>query len=202
MMQDILQQFAGGAPTMPPEQMYGHVNTMLQQAPAEHIQGAIGDALQGLGPQGFGQSVQQAAQTMGPQQQQGLFGMLGQAIEGGGSMPNVLGSLDLGGSNPGSAGGGYASGGGMSMPQGLGAGGLGQLAGYALQNHGGALTSVLSNQLGGSGNTGGMGGIGGMPGGGNTGGGGGAGVLGLLGNPTVQRVGMSLARRLLSGGGL
>ncbi len=187
MMQDILQQFAGGAPTMPPEQMYGHVNTMLQQAPAEHIQGAIGDALQRLGPQGFGQSVQQAAQTMGPQQQQGLFGMLGQAIEGGGgSLPNVLGSLGLGGLHAGSTSGGYASGGGMSMPQGLGAGGLGQLASYALQNHGGALTSVLSNQLGG----------------GNTGGGGGASVLGLLGNPTVQRVGMSLAQRLLSGGGL
>jgi len=199
MMQDILQQFAGGAPNMPPEQMYGHVNTMLQQAPAEHVRGAIGDALQGLGPQGFGQSVQQAAQTMGPQQQQGLFGMLGQAIEGGGgSLPNVLGSLGLGGSNPGSTGGGYASGGGMSMPQGLGAGGLGQLASYALQNHSSALTSVLGNQLGG----GATGGIGGMLGGGSTGGGGSAGVLSLLGNPTVQRVGMGLAQRLLSGGGL
>jgi len=41
-----------------------------------------------------------------------------------------------------------------------------------------------------------------MLGGGNTGGGGGASVLGLLGNPTVQRVGMGLAQRLLSGGGL
>lgn len=139
MMQEILQQFAGGAQQMPPEQMYGHVDNMLQQAPQEHVQGAIGEALQALGPQGFGQSVASAAQGMGPQQQQGLIGVLGSAIEGGGgSLPGALSSLGLGG---GSGGSGLA-------PQGIGA-----LASYALQNHGGSLGSVLGNQTssGGSG---------------------------------------------------
>jgi len=132
MMQDMLQQIAGGMTGMPPEQMHGQIDTMVQQAPQEHVQGAIGEALQALGPQGFGQSVTQAAQSMGPQQQQGLVGMLGQAIEGGGgSLPGVLGSLGLGG---GASAGSYTP------------GGLGSLASYALQNHGGALSTVLGNQ--------------------------------------------------------
>jgi hypothetical protein len=142
-MQEILQQFAGGNPSMAPDQMYGHIDSMVQQAPNEHVQGAIGEALQQLGPQGFGQSVTQAAQNMGPQQQQGLMGMLGQAIEGGGgSLPGALGSLGLGG----------GAGGGM-QGAGLGPSGLGALASYALQNHGGQLGSVLGNHAnsGGSG---------------------------------------------------
>lgn len=134
-MQEILQQFAGGNPSMAPDQMYGHIDSMVQQAPNEHVQGAIGEALQQLGPQGFGQSVTQAAQGMGPQQQQGLMGMLGQAIEGGGgSLPGALGSLGLGG----------GAGGGMQGAS-LGPSGLGALASYALQNHGGQLGSVLGN---------------------------------------------------------
>lgn len=166
MMQDILQQFAGGAGDIPAGQLHQHVNTMLQQAPPEHVQGAIGTALQALGPHGFGQSVTQAAQGMGPQQQQGLVGLLGKAIEGGGgSLPGVLGQLGL------SSGGGA---GGLS-PQ-----GIGSLASYALQNHGGALNSVLGNHA-------------------NSGG---SEALRLLGNPMVQQVGMHLAQRLLSGGGI
>jgi len=169
-MQEILQQFAGGNPSMAPDQMYGHIDSMLQQAPNEHVQGAIGEALQQLGPQGFGQSVTQAAQGMGPQQQQGLMGMLGQAIEGGGgSLPGALGALGLGG----------GAGGGRQGAS-LGPSGLGALASYALQNHGGQLGSMLGNQA-------------------NSGG---SGALSLLGNPMVQQVGMNLARRLLSGGGL
>ncbi len=184
-MQEILQQLAGGNAAMAPEQMYGHLDSMIQQAPDEHVQGAIGDALQQLGPQGFGQSVEQAAQGMGPQQQQGLMGMLGQAIEsGGGSLPGALGALGLGGGG----GGGYASGGfapggamgGVLQGGGLAPSGLGSLASYALQNHGGALGSVLGGQA-------------------NSGG---SGALSLLGNPMVQRVGMNLAQRLLGGAGL
>jgi hypothetical protein len=167
-MQEILQQFAGGNPSMAPNQMYGHVDSMIQQAPNEHVQGAIGEALQQLGPQGFGQSVTQAAQNMEPQQQQGLMGMLGQAIEGGGgSLPGALGALDLSG----------AAGGGAQGAS-LGPSGLGALASYALQNHGGQLGSVLGNQA-------------------NSGG---SGALSLLGNPMVRQVGMNLARRLLGGG--
>ena len=123
---------------MPAEQMHGHVDTLLQQAPQQHVQGAIGEALQALGPQGFGQSVAGAAQGMGPQQQRGLVGLLGQAIEGGGgSLPGALSSLGLGGGAPGS----YS-------PEGLGA-----LASYALQHHGSALSGVLGNQAGGGGSS-------------------------------------------------
>lgn len=164
-MQEILQQLAGGAAGVPADQMHGHLATMLQQAPPEHVQGAIGAALQSLGPQGFGQSVTQAAQGMGPQQQQGLAGLLGKAIEGGGgSLPGVLGQLGLGGAQSG----GFT-------PQ-----GLGSLATYALQNHGGALNSVLGTHT-------------------NSGG---AEALRLLGNPMVQQVGIHLAQRLLGGAGL
>src|SRR5581483_9297365 len=163
MMQDLLQQIAGG---MPAEQMHGHIDTMVQQAPPQHVQGAIEEALQALGPHGFGQSVTQAAQGMGPQQQQGLVGVLGQAIErGGGSLPGALGSLGLG---TGATAGSYTP------------SGLGSLASYALQNHGGALSSVLGTQTKSGGST----------------------ILRLLGNPMVQQVGMSLARRLLSNRGL
>jgi len=131
MMQDILRQFAGGGGDIPSEQLGGHVDTMLQQAPPEHVQGAFGEALQALGPQGFGQSIAQAAPHMNSQQQQGLVGMLGQAIEGGGgSLPGVLGSLGLGG-------GGGAPAGGYAPNQ------LGALGEYAAQNHGGALAGVL-----------------------------------------------------------
>jgi hypothetical protein len=168
MMQDILQQFAGGAHEMPPEQMHGHVGTLLQQAPDTYVHGAIGDALQALGPQGFGQSVAQAAQGMNPQQQQGLVGLLGQAIEGGGgSLPGVLGALGLGRGGAGAPSGGYA-------PH-----DLGSLAAYALEHHGGVLQSTLGQQASSGGSE----------------------VLKLLGNPTVQRVGMHLAQRLLDGQG-
>ena len=166
MMQDILQQLMGGAHEMPPEQMHGHLDTLLQQAPDTHVHGAIGDALQALGPRGFGQSVAQAAQGMDPQQQQGLVGLLGQAIEeGGGSLSGVLGTLGLGGGGAGAPSGGYA-------PHDLGA-----LAAYTLENHGGALQSILGQQASS----------------------GGSDVLKLLGSPTVQRVGMHLAQRLLGG---
>ncbi len=166
MMQDILQQLAGGTTGMPAEQLHGHVDTMVRQAPQDHVQGAVGEALQALGPLGFGQSVAQAAQGMGPQQQQGLVGLLGQAIEGGGgSLPGALGALGLGGG---------ASTGSFTP------GALGSLATYALQNHGGALSSVLGNQTSSGGSS----------------------VLRLLGNPMVEQVGMKLAQRLLSSQGL
>jgi hypothetical protein len=172
MMQEILQQFAGGTPQMSPEQMYGHVDRMVQQAPPEHVQGAIGEALQALGPHGFGQSVASAAQGMGPQQQQGLVGLLGSAIEGGGgSLPGALSSLGIGGGSSGSGG---------NLVGSLAPAAIGALASYALQNHGGSLGSVLGNQASS----------------------GGSGVLSLLGNPMVQRVGMNLAQRMLSGQGL
>ncbi len=61
---------------MPSEQVHRHVNTMLQQAPTEHVQGALDQALQALGPGGFGRSVAQAAEGMSAQQSQGLVGML------------------------------------------------------------------------------------------------------------------------------
>jgi hypothetical protein len=186
MMQDILQQLVGGAHEMPPEQMHGHLDTLLQQAPDTHVHGAIGDALQALGPQGFGQSVAQAAQGMDPQQQQGLVGLLGQAIEGGGgSLSGVLGALGLGGGGAGAPSGGLLPG--VLGTLGLGGGGagapsggyaphdLGALAAYALENHGGALQSTLGQQASS----------------------GGSDVLKLLGSPTVQRVGMHLAQRLL-----
>ena len=168
MMQDILQQLVGGAHEIPPEQMHGHVDRLLRQAPDTQVHGAIGDALQALGPQGFGQSVAQAAQRMDPQQQQGLVGLLGQAIEGGGgSLPGVLGALGLGGGDTRAPSGGYA-------PHDLGA-----LAAYALENHGGALQSTLGQQASSGGSE----------------------VFKLLGSPTVQRVGMHLAQRLLGGQG-
>ena len=162
-MQDILQQLVGGGHEMPPEQMHGHVDTLLQQAPDTYVHGAIGDALQALGPRGFGQSVAQAAQGMDPQQQQGLVGLLGQAIEeGGGSLPGLLGALGLGGGKAGAPSDGYA-------PHDL----------DALENHGGALQSTLGQQASSGGSE----------------------VLKLLGSPTVQRVGMHLAQRLLDGQG-
>lgn len=131
-MQEILQQFVGGAGQMPPQQMYGHLDQMIQQAPDAHVHGAIGEALQALGPQGFGQSVAGAAQGMNPQQQQGLVGLLGSAIEGGGgSLSGVLSSLG--------AGGGAASSGGLAPSV------IGDLASYALQHHPGPLGSTLGN---------------------------------------------------------
>jgi hypothetical protein len=190
MMQDILQQLVGGGHEIPPEQMPGHVDTLLQQAPDTHVHGAIGDALQALGPQGFGQSVAQAAQGMNPQQQQGLVGLLGQAIEGGGgSLPGVLGALGLGGGGAGAPSGGLLpdvlgtlglGGGGAGAPSGgYAPHELGALAAYALENHGGALQSTLGQQASSGGSE----------------------ALTLLGNPMVQRVGMHLAQRLLSGQG-
>lgn len=182
-MQEILQQFAGGDmgnTGMSSEQMYGHLDRMIGQAPNEHVHGAIGDALQQLGPNGFGQSVAQAAQGMGPQEKQGLMGLLGQAVEnGGGTLPGVLSSLGLGGGGAQASG---ASPSGSAQGQGgnISAEALGSLASYALRNHGGALSSVLGNQANNNG----------------------SGVLSLLGNPTVQRVGMNLAQRLLSHEGL
>jgi hypothetical protein len=186
MLEDILQQLVGGAHEMPPEQMHGHLDTLLQQAPDTHVHGAIGDALQALGPRGFGQSVAQAAQGMDPQQQQGLVGLLGQAIEeGGGSLSGVLGALGLGGAGAGAPSGGLLPG--VLGTLGLGGGDtrapsggyapheLGALAAYALENHGGALQSILGQQASS----------------------GGSDVLKLLGSPTVQRVGMHLAQRLL-----
>lgn len=166
-MQDILQQFVGGGTQMPAQQMYGHLDQMIQQAPDAHVHGAIGEALQALGPHEFGQSVAGAAQGMNPQQQQGLVGLLGNAIEGGGgSLPGALSSLGLGG--------GAASGGGLAPSE------IGQLASYALQHHGGSLGSTLGNASNANGSS----------------------ILSLLGNPMVQRVGMNLAQRMLSGHGL
>ncbi len=166
-MQEILQQFMGGAAQMPPQQMYGHLDQMIQQAPDPHVQGAIGEALQALGPQGFGQSVAGAAQGLNPQQQQGLVGLLGSAIEGGGgSLQGALSSLGLGGAG--------ASSGGLAPSM------IGDLASYALQHHSGPLGATLGNATNANG----------------------SGVLSLLGNPMVQRVGINLAQRLLSGQGL
>lgn len=165
-MQEILQQFVGGAGQMPPPQMYSHLDQMIQQAPDAHVHGAIGEALQALGPLGFGQSVAGAAQGLNPQQQQGLVGLLGGAIEGGGgSLPGVLSSL---------GGGGTASSGGLAPSV------IGDLASYALQHHAGPLGTTLGNAANANGSS----------------------VLRLLGNPMVQRVGMHLAQRLLSGQGL
>lgn len=164
MFQDIFQQLTDGSAEIPGEQMLGHVDSLLGQASSDHTNGAIGDALQALGPQGFGQSVAQAAQGMSPRQQQGLVGMLGQAIEGnGGSLSGVLGSLGIGG--------GGAGGGGFSPSE------IGALASHVLQNHGSSLGSVLGSRTSGGGSS----------------------VVGLLGNPMVRQVGMSLAKRLMSG---
>lgn len=168
-MQEILQQFASGAAGVPEDQTHGHVSAMLAQAPPQHAQGAIEDALQALGAHGFGQSVAQAAQGMGPQQQQGIVNVLGQAIESdGGSLSGVLNQFGLGGGSGNAPTGGYN------------AGALGQLASYALQNHGGALSSLLGSRSSSGGSE----------------------VLRLLGNPMVRQVGISLAQRLLSNKGL
>ena len=173
-VQEILQQFTGGGHNVADENLGGHVDSMVQQAPAEHVQGALGDALQTMGPQGFGQSVQQAAQTMNPQQQQGLFGMFSQAIQGGGgSVQEALGSSGAGGDA-----GGQGQGGGVNP------GMLGTLAEHALANHGDSLTSVLGNNMGGGGAAGGMGG---------------SGLMSMLGNPMARQFGSQLAQRMSGG---
>lgn len=140
-MNEIMQMFAGGGQGIQEDQMGGHVENMLQQASGDHIQGALGSTLGNLGPQGFGSSIEQAAQNMGPSQKQGLFSMFSQAIEGGGgSVPGALSSLGIGGNAQGGSN--------------LSAGELGSLAQHVLQNHGNALQSVMGNQMGGSGGSG------------------------------------------------
>ncbi len=57
---------------------------------------------------------------------------------------------------------------------------IGDLASYALQHHPGPLGSTLGNAANSQGSS----------------------ILSLLGNPMVQRVGMNLAQRMLSGQGL
>lgn len=136
MIDGLIQQFAGGGvESLEGEALHGGVAQMLSGAPNEHGEGAIGEALGGLGPAGFGDSVRQGAAGTSPEARSGLAGMLMSAIsQGGGSPGNVLSSLGIGG-------------GGSSM----GPSELGTLATYAAENHPNELAGVMGSQLGNSG---------------------------------------------------
>jgi hypothetical protein len=145
MFQDIAQQFLGGqAESMAGPELHGNVHQMAQNAPDSAVMDAVSGALGSLGSQGFGQSVQQAAQHATPEQRSSLMGTLLSAVEqGGGSSNNVLSQFGGGGGG------------------GLGAAELGQLAAHVAENHPGVLTQLIGNELnsGGGTTTGGGGGM-------------------------------------------
>lgn len=133
MLDGLLQQFAGGgAGSMAGEELHGNVGQLLQQAPNEHVTGAISQALGALGAGGFGKSVAEGAQNAAPAQRNGLADVLLRAVsQGGGSPNNVLSQLGIGG-------------------QSMGASELGSLAEHVASNHPSALSGLLGNQLAGN----------------------------------------------------
>lgn len=159
-MENLAERFlAGEAESLAGQELHGSVGQMAQQAPNESVLGAVEGALGSMSSQGFGQSVTQAAEQMPPQQRNQLADTLLQAVsQGGGSPNNVLSQLGIGGSN-------------------MGSGELGQLAAHVAENHPGALSSVLGNQINSSGGSGEF--------------------LQLLGNPMVRQIGMQLAQKML-----
>lgn len=161
MIDSLVQQFlSGNHESLGGDELHSGVGQMIQQAPNPTVNSAVEDALGQLGPQGWGQSVANAAQHASPQQRNGLADMLMQAVaQGGGSPNNVMSQLGIGGSQ-------------------LGPGELGQLASFVAGNHGGALASVLGDQLNQQG--------------------GGGGLMQLLGNPMVRQIGMQLAQKAFS----
>ncbi|GAC1435301.1 MAG: hypothetical protein NVSMB65_09260 [Chloroflexota bacterium] len=175
MLDAIMQQFASGqAGDLPHDQAASHVGTMVQQAPQEHVFGAVSDALGGMDSGTFGSSVASAASSLGTEQR-GQLGslLLGALGSGGGAGGSVLHNLGISSVDPS-----------QFSPS-----DLGTLASHLHQNNLPGLTGVLGNALG-AGNLGGAGG-------GGLGGGSGAGVLSLLGNPVVRQVGTQLAQRLM-----
>lgn len=140
MLGQLAQQFLGGeAQNLEGPELHGRVGQMAQAAPDESVTSAVREALGTLGPQGFGQSVEHAAQSGGPQQHNALADTLLRAVsEGGGSQGNVLSQLGIGG-------------------QSMGAGGLASLATHVAENHPDALAGVLGSRLNNSG--GGSGGV-------------------------------------------
>lgn len=130
-MDSLIQQFAGGgAQSLEGEALHGGVAQLLGNAPSEHGQSAISEALGLLGGGGVAQSVAQGSQGASQEERNGLAGLLMNAISrGGGSPEAALSQLGIGGQNPG--------------PQELGG-----LAQYAAENHPDALAHVLNSQTG------------------------------------------------------
>jgi hypothetical protein len=113
---------------------------MAQSAPDNAVMDAVSGALGSMGPQGFGQSVQQAAQHAGPGGTGSLVNTLLSAVEqGGGSRNDVLSQFGGGGGS-------------------LGPAELGQLATHVAENHPGVLTQLIGNELNSGGGSGGGGG--------------------------------------------
>ncbi len=132
-MESLLQQFAGGqGGNMEGSQLLGSVAQMLGGASNEHSQGATHEAINKLGPHGFGQSVAQGAQQASQEQRNGLANTLLSAVsQGGGSPDKALAALGINNNSmEGKA--------------------LGLLAEHVAANHPNALASVLGSQLSGS----------------------------------------------------
>lgn len=88
MLDSIVQQFLGGqAQNLEGEELHQNVRHMAGQAPAPSVINAVQGALGQLGPQGFGQSVQQASQGAPQNQRNELGSVLLHAIEQGGGNP-------------------------------------------------------------------------------------------------------------------
>jgi hypothetical protein len=88
MLDSIVQQFlGGGAESMSGPQLHQHVKHMAGNAPAPSLVNAVAGALGQMGPQGFGQSVQQASEGASQGQRNELGSVLLHAIEQGGGSP-------------------------------------------------------------------------------------------------------------------
>lgn len=142
MMDSIVQQFlGGGAENLAGDALHQNVRSMAGNASTPSVMGAVEGALGQLGPQGFGQSVQQASQGASQDQRNQLGGILMHAIEqGGGNPQQVLAShnADPGNMQPSS---------------------LAGMAMHVAENHPQVLASLLGGHISQSASSGGSGGI-------------------------------------------
>jgi hypothetical protein len=137
MLDTVIQQFAGGgAGNLESDALHGGLDSLLGQAQPDHASGAVGDALQALGSDGFAQSVQSAAQNQGPDERGQVGSMLMNTIEQDGGNPSaVLSQLGIG----------------SQSPQDMSHEDLGALAGYVADNHAGTFANLLGNGAAGGG---------------------------------------------------
>jgi hypothetical protein len=137
MLDSVIQQFAGGdAGNLEGDALHGGLDALLGQAQPGHASGAVGEALQALGSDGFAQSVQSAAQNQGPDERGQVGSMLLNTIEQDGGNPGaVLSNLGIG----------------SQSPQEMSHEDLGKLAGYVADNHGDAFANLLGNGAAGGG---------------------------------------------------
>lgn len=142
MLDSIAQQFLSGeAQNLSGEQLHGHVRNMAGNAPTPSVVSAVEGALGQLGPQGFGQGVQEASQGASQDQRNQLGSLLLNAIEqGGGNRQEAMARHNANPSN--------------MQPS--------SLAGLAMQvaeNHPQALSSLLGGHISENASSGGSGGI-------------------------------------------